>query len=82
MSYPEGGGNQPTNCVTATGTPVVAYGSLGFGVSPPVFQTPGIFGLVSVGGTGGTLQIDFACIANCGGVSMNAGSFMLAFQVA
>jgi hypothetical protein len=77
MAHPTGGGNQPTNCVTSAGTPVAAPGNLGFGVSPPVYATPGLFGVVSLGGTGGTLQIDFACTANCGGVTLKAGSFML-----
>ena len=78
LSYPEGGGNQPTNCVTSTGTPIAGTNSFGFGVSPPVFQTPGIFGTVKVGGTPGTLQIDFACVANCGAVTIKAGSYMTA----
>ena len=78
MSYPEGGGNQPTNCVTSTGTPIAGSNSFGFGVSPPVFETPGIFGVVKVGGTAGTLQIDFACVANCGAVTIKAGSYMTA----
>ena len=81
MSYPQGGGNQPTNCVTATGTPIAAVTGFGFGVSPPVFQTPGVFGLVKVGSTGGTLQLDFACTANCGSVMMRAGSYMVAEPV-
>jgi hypothetical protein len=81
MSYPVGGGNQPTNCVTSTGTPIAAYGNLGFGVSPPVYATPGVFGTVQMGGTGGTLQLDFGCIANCGSVFMVAGSYMIAEQV-
>lgn len=76
MSYPEGGGNQPTDCVTSTGTPIAAANNLGFGVPPPVFQTPGIFGMVRMGGTGGTLQIDFACVANCGAVTIKAGSYL------
>jgi hypothetical protein len=77
LSYPEGGGNQPTNCVTSAGTPVAASGGLGFGVSPPVFQTPGLFGMVRTGGAGGSLEIDFACIANCGEVTIMPGSFMV-----
>ena len=81
MSYPEGGGNQPTNCVTSAGTPVSAVNNLGFGVSPPVFQTPGLFGTVRMGGTGGTLQIDFACTANCGAVTIEAGSYMTVFPL-
>jgi hypothetical protein len=78
MSYPDGGGNQPTNCVDSTATPIAASNTLGFGVSPPVFQTPGLFGMVKVGGAGGTLQIDFACVADCGAVIVKAGSYMLA----
>ncbi len=81
MSYPEGGGNQPTNCVTSAGAPVAAYTNLGFGVAPPVFQTPGLFGTVRVGGTGGTFQIDFACVANCGSVTIKAGSYMTVVPV-
>jgi hypothetical protein len=79
MSYPIGGGNQPTNCVSSTGIPIGATNGLGFGVSPPVYATPGVFGMVSMGGTSGALQIDFACTANCGSVSIEAGSFMLVF---
>lgn len=78
MSYPEGGGNQPVNCVTSTTTPVAATNSLGFGVAPPVFETPGLFGMVKLGGTGGTFQIDFACVADCGAVTIKAGSYVLA----
>ena len=76
MAYPDGGGNQPTNCVDSAGTPIAAVNNLGFGVSPPVYETPGIFGVVKVGGTGGVLQIDFACVANCGAVTIKAGSYM------
>lgn len=81
MSYPEGGGNQPTNCVTAAGTPIAPEFNLGFGVAPPVFQTPGLFGMVKVGGTGGIFQIDFACVANCGAVTIEAGSYLLMVPV-
>jgi hypothetical protein len=81
MSYPEGGGNQPTDCVTSTETPVARVNTLGFGVAPPVFETPGLFGMVKVGGSGGTFQIDFACVANCGAVTVKAGSYMLAAPV-
>jgi hypothetical protein len=81
MAYPYGGGNLPTNCVSAAGTPIAAPNSLGFGVAPPVFATPGIFGVVTMGSSGGTLQIDFACTANCGGVSVKAGSFIVALPV-
>ncbi|MDG6909871.1 MAG: hypothetical protein JRN08_05840 [Nitrososphaerota archaeon] len=81
MSYPEGGGNQPTNCVTTAGTPVAVPGTLAFGVLPPVFQTPGMFGMVRTAGAGGTLEIDFACVGNCGGVSIRAGSYMVVLPV-
>lgn len=81
MSYPVGGGNQATNCVSSTGTPVAAVNNLGFGVSPPVYATPGLFGTVVVGGTAGTLQIDFACTASCGSVTVKAGSFIVVQQV-
>lgn len=81
MSYPEGGGNQPTNCVTTTGTPVAVAGNLQFGVSPPVFETPGVFGMVKTAGTGGILQIDFACLSNCGALSLRAGSYMIVVPV-
>ena len=81
MSNPQGGGNQPTDCSTMTGAPLAAHNDLGFGVAPPVFQTPGIFGVVKMGGTGGTLQIDFACVANCGAVTIKAGSYLTAVPV-
>ncbi len=81
MSYPFGGGNQPTNCVRSPGTPIAAGGSLEFGVLPPVYATPGLFGVVSLGAAGGRLQIDFACTANCGGIVLQPGSFMLAQAV-
>jgi hypothetical protein len=77
MSYPYGGGNQPTNCVSASADPIASANTLAFGVSPPVFATPGVFGMVSMGETAGILQIDFACTSQCGGVTMEAGSFML-----
>jgi hypothetical protein len=82
MSYPLGGGNQPTNCVSSTGTPIAATDALGFGVSPPVYATPGLFGMVSMGATAGTLQIDFACTSHCGNVTLKAGSFILVESVA
>ncbi len=81
MSYPTGGGNQATNCVTSAITPIAASGNLRFGVAPPVFETPGVFGVVTMGATGGVLQIDFACTANCGSVAMEAGSFIVAQPV-
>ena len=80
MAYPLGGGSQPTNCVSAAGTPIASTNSLGFGVAPPVYQTPGIFGTVAAGSAGGTLQIDFACTQSCGSVAIKAGSFMVVQQ--
>jgi hypothetical protein len=77
MASPSGGGNQPTNCVSSTGTPIAQANSLGFGVPPPVYATPGLFGVVSMGTNPGLLQVDFACTAHCGSVSMRAGSFLL-----
>lgn len=82
MSYPFGGANQPTNCVSAAVTPIVPPNNLGFGITPPVFATPGLFGVVTLGSTGRVLQIDFACTAYCGGVVMKAGSFIVAQPVA
>ena len=76
MAYPLGGGNQATECTDSAGTPVDH--PLTFGVRPPVFETPGVFGSVVVGSTPGYLEIDFACVSNCGSVSMNAGSFVVA----
>jgi hypothetical protein len=64
------------NCVSSTGRPI--GNGFSFGVSPPVYESPGIFGTVEMGGTSGTLRIDFACTANCGSVTLNAGSFMVA----
>jgi O-acetyl-ADP-ribose deacetylase (regulator of RNase III) len=78
MSDPEGGGNLPTGCVSATGTPIATGSGPAFGVSPPVYATPGIFGVVYSGPEGSTLEIDFACTFGCGGVMMKAGSFMVA----
>ncbi|MDG6909284.1 MAG: hypothetical protein JRN08_02850 [Nitrososphaerota archaeon] len=78
LSYPEGGGNQPTNCVGSTGAPVAVQPGFDFGVAPPVFETPGVFGTVKMGATAGVLQLDFACTANCGAVSIKAGSYMTA----
>jgi hypothetical protein len=77
LSYPEGGGNNPTNCVSSAGVPIAELSNLQFGTSPPVYETPGIFGVVKMGTTGGNLQIDFSCTANCGSVSLKAGSFMV-----
>jgi hypothetical protein len=82
MSFPTGGGNQPTNCVSSAGAPIALTNQLAFGVAPPVSTTPGLFGVVTMGATGGTLQIDFACTANCGSVTLKAGSFMLVQPVA
>jgi hypothetical protein len=77
LSYPRGGGNQPTNCVSTTGTPIAAPRVLDFGAPPPIFATPGIFGVVTTGSAAGLLEIDFGCTDNCGGVVLEAGSFML-----
>jgi len=80
MSYPlSGGANQPANCVTTTGTNIAAT-PFTIGLTS-TFATPGLFGMVNVGSTGGTLQIDFACVANCGSVTIKAGSFMVVQQV-
>ena len=78
MSDPEGGGSLPTNCVDTAGTPIAAQDSLSFGVAPPVYATPGLFGVVLSGPGGVTLQIDFACTSNCGSITLMAGSFMVA----
>ena len=77
MSDPEGGGNLPTNCVDTAGAPIAAQNSLSFGVTPPVYVTPGLFGVVSSGPTAITLQIDFACTSGCGTVTLMAGSIMI-----
>jgi len=78
MSDPEGGGNLPTNCVETAGTPIAVQNSLSFGVPPPVYAVPGLFGVVLSGPRGITLQIDFACTSDCGSVTLMAGSFMVA----
>ena len=77
LSYPIGGGNQPTNCVTAAAMPIASSNTLGFGVAPPVYATPGLFGVVTFGPVGGSLEIDFACLSGCGGVTLEPGSFMM-----
>ena len=77
LSYPAGGGNEATNCVSAPSTPIAASNALGFGVSPPVYATPGLFGVVTTGTTGALLQIDFACTYSCGSITLEAGSFMV-----
>ncbi len=77
LSYPITGGNQPTNCVTSASTPVASSSQLSFGTAPPVYATPGLFGVVTVGATGGTLGIDIACISGCGGVTLRPGSFVV-----
>ena len=77
LSGPEGGGGLPTNCVDTAGTPIATQNSLSFGVAPPVYATPGLFGVVSSGPEGMNLQIDFACTSNCGSVTLLAGSFMI-----
>ncbi len=77
LSSSVGGGSQPTNCVTSAGTPIASNGGFTFGTSPPVFATPGLFGVLTVGSTRGTLEIDFACTSGCGGVTLRPGSFML-----
>ena len=77
MSDPGGGGNLPTNCVSTAGTPIAAPNTLSFGVAPPVYATPGLFGVVTSGASGTTLEIDFACTGNCGSLTIKAGSFMV-----
>jgi hypothetical protein len=77
LSDPGGGGNLPTNCVGAAGTPIAATNSLAFGVAPPVYATPGLFGVVTSGPAGSTLEIDIACTGNCGSLTLKAGSFMV-----
>ena len=77
MSDPEGGGNLPTNCVNTAGTPIAAQNGLTFGVTPPVYATPGLFGVVTSGPKEITLQIDFACTSECGTVTLMAGSNMI-----
>lgn len=78
MSDAEGGGDIPTDCVDTAGAPIAAQNRLSFGVAPPVYETPGLFGVVSSGPGGTTLQIDFACTGECGSVTLMAGSFMVA----
>ncbi|HYA56325.1 MAG TPA: hypothetical protein VED22_05950 [Nitrososphaerales archaeon] len=77
VSEPEGGGYLPTNCVVTAGTPIATQNSLSFGVAPPVYETPGLSGVVSSGPKGATLQIDLACTSDCGSVTMMAGSYMV-----
>ena len=77
LSYPSGGGNLPTNCVSSAETPIAINGGLSFGVAPPVYETPGIFGVVNSGPAGSVLDIEFACTSNCGSVTIRAGSFMV-----
>jgi hypothetical protein len=77
MSMPFGGGNEPTKCVSSAGTPVAVSNELAFGTAPPVYETPGLFGVVTMGPTGGALGIDFGCTLDCGSVNLRPGSFML-----
>lgn len=77
MADPEDGGGVPSNCVEAAGIPIAAQNSLSFGVSPPVYATPGLFGVVSSGPNRITLQIDFACTSDCGSVALLAGSYIV-----
>jgi len=77
LSAATGGGNIPTNCVYSAATPIAINNALAFGVAPPVYETPGLFGVVTSGPSGSTLQIDFACTFGCGSVSLKAGSFMV-----
>jgi len=77
LAYPAGGGKSPTNCVSAAGTPIVPNFGLDFSAASPVYETPGLFGVVSGGPSGSPLEIDFDCIYNCGGVTMKSGSFMV-----
>jgi len=77
LSDPEGGGSLPTNCVDTAGSPIARQNGLSFGVAPPVYETPGLFGVVSSGPEGMTLQIDFACTSDCGSITLMAGSFMI-----
>jgi hypothetical protein len=65
-------------CVSTAGKPVA--NGFTFGTSPPIYESPGIFGTVQMGSTGGSLQIDIACTANCGSVTLGAGSFMVVLQ--
>lgn len=69
------GSGFPGGCTTSTGTPVAST-SFSFGSSPPVYQDPGVFGVVDVGSTGGTLQLEVACTSSCGSVTVVPGSFI------
>jgi hypothetical protein len=72
--YPTDAGSY-VKCVSSAGKPI-GNGFI-FGAAPPAYESPGIFGTVELGSTAGTFQIDIACTANCGSVTLNAGSFMV-----
>ena len=72
--YPADTGSY-VRCVDSAGKPI--GNGFVFGAPPPIYESPGIFGTVEMGGTSGNLEIDIACTAECGSVTINAGSFMV-----
>jgi len=81
LSSALGGGNIPTNCVYSAATPIASNYGFAFGVAPPVYETPGLFGVLTSGPSGSLLGIDFACTFGCGSVSLKPGSFMIVQQL-
>jgi hypothetical protein len=76
----EAGANLPGGCVTSTGTDIHDTTGFSFGALGEQWLVT-ITGVVVVGGTGGTLQIDFHCTSNCGSVTLKTGAFMVVYQV-
>jgi hypothetical protein len=74
LGYPSDVGTY-VKCVASTGKPVA--NGFSFGTTPPAYASPGIFGSIVTGGTSGLFEIDFACVAHCGSVTMNPGSFVV-----
>jgi hypothetical protein len=76
LSFQTASSSSPSGCTTNTGVPLTVTPFV-FASTPPVYEAPGAFGVVRTGASGGTLQIDFACVSACGTVTVKPGSFLV-----
>jgi len=75
----ESGANLPGGCITSAGVDIQDTTAFSFGALGEEWLVV-ISGVVTVGSTSGTLQIDFHCTQNCGSVTLKAGAFMVVYQ--